>query len=164
MNRTFSKILVLVVLQLFFISFFISCDKSPKTDLKWHGFEKAIKLAAKEDKPIMLDFFADWCGWCYELDKKVFNDPEVKEYLKENFILSRLNADSRFKSIKYKGQLVSPYDLFMMTGSSSLPTVVFFDSDANFVHSQPGFHPKEFYFKLLNDVKDSIDKVKSIQR
>ena len=159
MNRTLFKLLVLI------ISFLLltSCSKSSPDDLKWHNFEKAVKLAAKQDKPIMVDFFADWCHWCYELDRKTFNAPEVKEYLKEHFILTRLNADSRLRTIRYQGDLLSPYDLFMSTGSTGLPTVVFLDSGANFIYTQPGFHEKDFYIGLLKTLIESIEKVRAEQ-
>ena len=160
MNRTHFKLLVLIIPFLLFIS----CNKSSADDLKWYGFEKAVKLAAKQNKPIMVDFFADWCAWCYELDKKTFNDPEVKEYLKEHFILTRLNADSRLRTIRYDGELLSPYDLLMSTGSTGLPTVVFLDSNANFIYTQPGFHEKEFYLGLLKTMIESIEKVRAEQQ
>ena len=161
MNKTYFKLLVLMISSLFVITSFTSCNKSSGTDLKWHGFERAVRLAQKENKPIMVDFYADWCSWCYELDARTFNDPEVKEYLKENFILARLNADHRFKTIRYRGELFSPHDLLMSSGSRSLPTVVFLDSNANFVHTQPGFQNAEFYLRLLQTVKEAIEKVQA---
>jgi len=162
MNNTFLKLFALTALSLFFALSFTSCaDKSSPNSLKWHGFEKAIKLAKKENKPIMVDFYADWCGWCQELDEKTFNAPEIKEYLKENFILVKLNADNRLRSIKFREQLFSPFDLLNAYGITGLPAVVFLDPNGDFVHMQPGFQPKQFYSHLLKDVKEAIEKVQN---
>lgn len=162
MNKTFFKLLVLTISCLFFTLSSISCTaKSSPHDLKWHSFEKAIKLAQKENKPILIDFYADWCGWCYELDEKTFNAPEVKEYLKENYILVRLNADNRFRTIKFRNQLFSPQDLLRVYGITGLPAVVFLAPNGDFVYMQPGFQPKEFYARLLKDIREAIEKVQN---
>src|SRR5690606_37352233 len=35
-----------------------------------------VRLAAT-DRPVMLDFYADWCVSCLEMEKFTFSDPEV---------------------------------------------------------------------------------------
>jgi len=42
--------------------------------------EQAIQAANK--KPIMLDFYADWCVACKELEQFTFSDPQIKSALK----------------------------------------------------------------------------------
>ena len=40
-------------------------------------FEKVLTRARAEGKPVMIDFFADWCVACKELDRETYPSPEV---------------------------------------------------------------------------------------
>ena len=52
--------------------------------------EREVAAAKAAGKPVMLDFYADWCIYCKTLEKNVFPDPRVRAYL-DNFVL--LQAD-----------------------------------------------------------------------
>ncbi len=56
------------------------------------NYDQAIKQAAAENKPVLMDFTgSDWCGWCIRLDKEVFSQPEFIEYAKANVVLLKLD-------------------------------------------------------------------------
>ena len=38
-------------------------------------------LAQARGRPLMLDFYADWCATCHELEKYTFSNPRVQAYL-----------------------------------------------------------------------------------
>ena len=63
--------------------------------VKWSDatFEAALKQAAAEKKPILIDFFATWCGPCHELDKNVFTQDAVAAEL-STLIALRVDAES----------------------------------------------------------------------
>ncbi len=52
--------------------------------------EREVAAAAAAGRPVMLDFYADWCVYCKTLEKNVFPDPAVRARL-ERFVL--LQAD-----------------------------------------------------------------------
>jgi len=52
--------------------------------------EREVAAAKAAGKPVMLDFYADWCIYCKTLEKNVFPDPRVRAYL-DHFVL--LQAD-----------------------------------------------------------------------
>lgn len=52
-----------------------------------------IKQANKKHKPILLDFYADWCIACKEMDYSVFSNKEVKKSL-SSFVLLRADVTS----------------------------------------------------------------------
>jgi thioredoxin:protein disulfide reductase len=52
--------------------------------------EAALMLAQIENKPVLVDFTADWCVACKELDHYTFSDPDVIGAF-EDFILVRID-------------------------------------------------------------------------
>lgn len=53
--------------------------------------EALQKALVEAKKPVMLDFYADWCVNCIELEKFTFSDPKVKDKL-ENFTLLQIDV------------------------------------------------------------------------
>lgn len=80
---------------------------------------KAQALALSQKKPMLVDFTADWCEACHEIDKTLFQNPEIQKRL-ENFVLLRIDVtmdspDSEEKLKKY--------------GVTSLPSLRFVGRD-----------------------------------
>jgi len=51
------------------------------------GLDAELRLAASEGKPVMLDFYADWCVSCKELERYTFSDPGVQAALSNVVVL-----------------------------------------------------------------------------
>ncbi|MGE0268939.1 MAG: thioredoxin family protein [Candidatus Omnitrophota bacterium] len=94
---------------------------SPKKELTWDEY-KAYKAAiARENKqPVVIDFYADWCIACHELESLVFSDPAVIDAL-ENFV--RLRVDATDMEAAAVQQVMDQYNVF------GLPIVVFLDKE-----------------------------------
>ena len=45
--------------------------------VKWYTIEEADALMKTDPKPIFVDAYTDWCGWCKRLDKDTFSDPII---------------------------------------------------------------------------------------
>ena len=51
------------------------------------GLEAELRVAAAQGKPVMLDFYADWCVSCKELERYTFSDPGVQAALANVVVL-----------------------------------------------------------------------------
>jgi thiol:disulfide interchange protein DsbD len=93
------------------------------TKLIWFGSEKDGFAAAKTaQKPILIDFWAEWCEACKVMEATTFADPKVTEELAKNWVLIKLDLTEDNKenlSIQHK------YDLM------GLPTLMLLPSTAN---------------------------------
>jgi len=88
--------------------------------LQWNTDEaKALSLAQASGKPVLIDFTAEWCGACHEIDAQVFSQPQVQERL-QSFVLLRMDVTS---------ETPASLDLLAKYGVMSLPAIVFVGKD-----------------------------------
>lgn len=81
---------------------------------------EALAQAAALDRPVMIDFRADWCAACLRMERETFPDPRVARAL-EAFV--PLKIDSTDPSDPEVRRLSKKY------GVVGLPTIVFLDAE-----------------------------------
>lgn len=159
------NILMMVLITLLVVP---ACSKSSEqgTEMKaspdraeasitWHNFNEGLKLASEKRKHIVMDFYADWCGWCRKMEAEVFADPEVAKNLRDNYIAIRIYTDKNHnETIRYKNHLLSKQEFSMMLGVQGLPTVVFMDREGNLITKIPGYINKETFLPLLSYIRE----------
>ena len=62
-----------------------------------NDFEKALQLSKEQHKPIMIDFTGWACVNCRKMEENVWSQPDVLNYIKNNFILVSLYVDDKEK-------------------------------------------------------------------
>ena len=105
--------------------------------------ELDILLEKYKGKKIMIDFAAQWCTACKELDEKTFSDPKVQKALQE-YVLIRADVT---KNGKQQKELSKAYGVF------GPPVVIFIDANGKVQRSKTivGFvEPEEFLVLLLH--------------
>lgn len=80
-----------------------------------------LEAALKSGKPVMIDFWAEWCAACFELEEKTFSDSKVKEEF-TRWTLFHFDATQESKELS---------EFKQKFGIVGLPTVLFFDKDGN---------------------------------
>jgi thioredoxin:protein disulfide reductase len=81
--------------------------------------EREVAAATAAGKPVMLDFYADWCASCKEMEKYTFPDPQVQALLAGAVLLQ---ADVT-KNDDEDRALLNRFEIF------GPPTIAFFGSD-----------------------------------
>ena len=87
--------------------------------IKWIPYSESVVAQAKaENQPVILDFFAEWCAACHELEEKTYTNPEFVE-LSKQFKLVKIDATEDTPAVK---QILEKYNI------KGLPTVIFINN------------------------------------
>ena len=92
-------------------------------ELPWVKDEaQALALARAQGKPVVIDFWADWCTACKELDHTAWSDPRVKEEARR-FVILKIDGSESSAAVK-SGEFDRAMEKYGILG---LPTVLFID-------------------------------------
>jgi len=131
-------------------------------DLGWKKYDEGLVLAAKQNKPLMVDFFTDWCGYCKKLDKITYADPQIAEYIKTHFVAVKVNAESKEPFNLPSGQMTGS-TLAKSFGVTGYPAIWFLKPNGEKINYYPGFAPPEKFIIVLKYIGDGIYKTQSWQ-
>ena len=95
----------------------------PGAAIKWErSFDEALKKAKATNKPVLVDFWAEWCFWCHQLDKTTYVDPAVVAR-SADFVAVKVNTEAG----KREEQIALHYDV------QNLPTIAFLSPGGHLV-------------------------------
>lgn len=123
-----------------------------KSQVNWISLEQATELLKKEKRPVLIDLYTDWCGWCKVMDRKTYSNKKVATYLSEKFYTVKFDAESK-ASVRWQGKdfvyntRYKTHDLaiFLTNGNLSYPTTVVIYPDGSAPQVIPGFmEPGDF--------------------
>jgi len=129
-------------------------ESADASGVAWEeSFSKALKRARKESKPVMADFWADWCHWCEKLDRETYSDPAVIE-LSRGFVPVKVNTEGGLE----EREITYEY------GFVDLPTVAFFSSEGHLLTRLGRFQGPEDFVGTLRDALDLAQRVDAWER
>ncbi len=98
------------------------------------SYQTALEKAKAANNVVMIDFYADWCGPCKQLDAKTFRDTKVRQLLQNRTVPIRVNIDQNKK-------LTAQYNI------RAIPCVVFVNGQGKEVGRILGFLPADSFLQ-----------------
>ncbi|MEM7356703.1 MAG: thioredoxin family protein, partial [Acidobacteriota bacterium] len=92
--------------------------------------DAAVDAAADGDRKILVDLYADWCGWCKVLEEKVFTTPEFRTFT-QDMVLLRVDVEDGGEGSELQARF----------GANSLPTTLILDSQLAKIGEVSGYAP-----------------------
>lgn len=150
-----------IILLLLVAGFITIPAHAQSTD--WISLSKAQKLAAEQNKKVLVFAEAEWCGYCRKMHKDVFPQQAVQDSLSKYFYSVRLDIESD-KKVVFNKEEFTEESLSQEWRIFQVPTLVFLDSEGEVIGIQPGFLPSHIFDKLLTFVGDDLSEVTTIEK
>lgn len=137
-KMTLVKTVLLAAMLLPFAVANRSLTFASENTLPWKSFNEGFAEAKKQNKKMLIDVYTDWCSWCKKMDSQTYADKTVAKYLKERYVLVKLNAESA-KKLFYKDKEYTEREFSAAFGISGYPATLFLKSDGEAITIYPGF-------------------------
>lgn len=64
------------------------------THLKWqHDLRTSLSMAKRTQKLVLIDVYTDWCGWCKRLDRDVYSNAKIAQFVDSQFVPLKMDAE-----------------------------------------------------------------------
>jgi thioredoxin len=122
--------------------------------IRWeHRYDDAVKKARAAHKPIMIDFWADWCTWCHRLDETTYVDPVVVR-LSEEFVALKLDTEGAKKN----------QEVALRYNVATLPTIAFVTPGGRQILTLKGFQGPGQFPRTMEAARETGLRVMALEQ
>jgi thiol:disulfide interchange protein len=97
----------------------------------------ALERARSEGKPVLVNFYADWCVWCKRLEATTLRDSQVANLLSDRVVPVSLDVDGNGKELSNQYRV------------DGLPTILVLDTDGREIGRIPGYMPPSGFLETV---------------
>jgi thiol:disulfide interchange protein DsbD len=106
--------------------------------------DAAFAEAKRSGKLVLVDLFADWCGWCKQMDREVFSTPAFESFASQ-FVLLRVDVEDGGEGTALQRRF----------RAESLPTLLLLDAKRALIGDIQGFLPTD---RLIARVRSVLSR------
>ncbi|MGC1272781.1 MAG: thioredoxin family protein [Planctomycetaceae bacterium] len=121
---------------------------NPATGWK-SDFAAARAEAVRLDRPLLVHFYADWCGPCKRMDREVLHTPEFVARASRRVVAVKIDVERH-------------RDVAERYGVDSLPTDLFLAPDGRVLGMMNGYRPKDDYFRRVVAIESQYDRLRDL--
>jgi len=109
--------------------------------VEWEkDFPSAIERAQTEGKPVLVNFYADWCVWCKRLESTTLRDAKVAALLSNRVVPVNLNVDGDGRELSNRYRV------------DGLPTILVLDASGREIGRIPGYMPPTGFLEKVEGI------------
>ena len=109
--------------------------------VEWEkDFPAAIERAQSEGKPVLVNFYADWCVWCKRLESTTLRDTKVAALLSDRVVPVNLDVEGDGRELSNRYHV------------DGLPTVLVLDSSGREIGRIPGYMPPTGFLEQVERI------------
>jgi thioredoxin-like negative regulator of GroEL len=111
-------------------------------------FDQALRKAVQAHKPLMVDFWAEWCNWCHQLDRTTYVDADVVKRA-AGFVTVKVDTEGG----RQQALVAQRYDV------SSLPTILFLSPSGRLVLRVNGYQGPGNFPRTMDTAREMAERV-----
>ena len=151
------RVLILLVCAAVAAAWYFGSRVGPSAVAWGHDYQDALKQAEASGRLVLLDFSADWCPPCREMERNVFSSPEFAAELEKLVVPLRLDlSDSRLPP--QVGDVVQRY------GVRALPTFIIADARGRAIVKREGAMSAGQFLDFVRGAVDQAAGGRSLDR
>lgn len=139
---------LLLLLPIFALAAFSAYESEDAEEITWYSMEEAQKLAAENDKKVLVYAEAVWCTYCKKMENEVFPKQEVVDSIARYYYPVRIDIESD-KKLVFNEEALTGSQFAQKYRVQGTPTFFFIDNNGKILGAQPGFIPTDVFTNLL---------------
>ena len=104
--------------------------KQPWFQTTFKDMSEDLASAQEEGKRLVIFFEQQGCGYCKKMHEEVFSDPEVSDYIAENYYVVQMNLFGDEEVTDFDGEALPEKEMASRWGVVFTPTILFMPEEA----------------------------------